>query len=335
MNKSFQTQPELFVASSELDHPAMHGLDGAEAVLDWDRLQVLMEAIYAGKTGRPSYPLLTLFRSLLLGIWYGLSDEALASCLARDLLFRRFCRLELTGSIPDATTLGRFRQKLVEHDLWDKILAEVNNQLEERRIIMTEGRINIIDATPVEAAQSGSGNGSGGNPSKDPEAGWHVKNDSRGHQKSIYGYSVHTGVDEDGFIHRQSVTPGNVHDSQERDTLLLGDESALYADPAYSSKDTRDKLKRFGIKDQVQRKGYRGQPLSGADLARNKEIAVIRSGGERPFATYKRIYGLARTRFMGLNKNQTFYGLAAIASNIRKGAKFLMLYGLPEPCPTG
>ncbi len=25
------------------------------------------------------------------------------------------------------------------------------------------------------------------------------------------GYSVHTGVDEDGFIHSQSVTPGSVH----------------------------------------------------------------------------------------------------------------------------
>ena len=61
---------------------------------------------------------------------------------------------------------------------------------------------------------------------------------SRGNKKSTYGFSVHTGVDEDGFIHRQSVTPGNVHDSQERDTLLLGDETALYADAAYSSQQT-------------------------------------------------------------------------------------------------
>jgi len=335
MNKSFQTQPALFVASAELNHPSLHGLDGAEAVLDWERIQTLMEGIYASKAGRPSYPLLTLFRGLLLGIWYSLSDESLSSCLARDLLFRRFCRLELTGLIPDATTLGRFRQKLVEHGLWDKILAEVNEQLEQQRIIMTEGRINIIDATPIEAAQSSPGKGKDGNPTKDPEAGWHVKNDSRGRQKATYGYSVHTGVDEDGFIHRQSVTPGNVHDSQERDTLLLGDESALYADAAYSSKATRDKLERFGITDQVQRKGYRGQPLSEADLKRNKEIAVIRSGGERPFATYKRLYGLARTRFMGLEKNLNFYGIAAIASNIRKGAKFLQLYGKPMPYYAG
>ncbi|MDP0561204.1 MAG: transposase [Candidatus Endonucleobacter sp. (ex Gigantidas childressi)] len=79
---------------------------------------------------------------------------------------------------------------------------------------MSEGRINIIDATPIEAARSGSGHDKSGKPKKDPEAGWYVKNDSRGNKKSTYGFSVHTCVDEDGFIHRQSVTPGNVHDSR-------------------------------------------------------------------------------------------------------------------------
>ena len=69
---------------------------------------------------------------------------------------------------------------------------------------MTRGRINIIDATPVEAAQSGPGNGVDGKLKRDSEAGWHVKNDSQGNNKSTYGFSAHTGVDEDGFIHRQA-----------------------------------------------------------------------------------------------------------------------------------
>ena len=40
---------------------------------------------------------------------------------------------------------------------------------------------------------------------------------------------------------------------------------------------------------------------------------------------------------MGLDRNLTFYGLAAqaMASNIRKGAKFLTLYGIREPVPIG
>lgn len=335
MQKPFSTQPDLFVTSADLEHPSLQGLDGAEAVLDWGKIEHLLTGIYASKTGRPSYTLLTLLRASLLGIWYHLSDVELAQTLFRDLLFRKFCHLELGGDVPDATTIGRFRAKLVEHDLWEVLLGEVNRQLEAKHIIITEGRINIIDATPVEAAQSGPGKGADGQPKRDPEAGWHVKADSRGNMKSTYGYSIHTGVDEDGFIHRQTVTPGNAHDSTERDTLLLGDEVALYADAAYSSKETRQKLERFGIEDQVQHKGYRNHLLSEADKARNDEIAVIRAGGERPFATYKSRYGLARTRLMGLVKNMTFYGLAAIAHNIRKGGKFLIHYGLPEPTPTG
>ncbi len=83
------------------------------------------------------------------------------------------------------------------------------------------------------------------------------------------------------------------------------------------------------------RKGYRNRPLSAGDHERNKEIAVTRSGGECPFVTYKWLYGLARTQFMGLDKNLIFYGLAAMASNIRKAAKFLTLYDIREPVPTG
>ena len=133
--------------------------------------------------------------------------------------------------------MGRFRNWLVEHDLWERLLGEINSQLEARNIILTQGRISIIDATPIEAVQFGSGKG----------------------------------------------------------------------------------------------KGYRNKPLSAKDRRRNDAIAVIRAGGERPFATYKSRYGLARARFVGLAKNRTAYGIAAIAHNIRKGAKFLTLYGLPNP----
>ncbi len=140
--------------------------------MDWGELERIMSGIYAGKTGRPSYPLLTLLRASLLGIWYRLSDVELAQTLFRDLLFRKFCHLELGGDVPDATTIGRFRAKLIEHDLWEVLLGEVNRQLEAKHIIMTEGRINIIDATPVEAAQSGPGKDVDGQPKRDPEAGW-------------------------------------------------------------------------------------------------------------------------------------------------------------------
>jgi len=335
MQRSFEVQRELFVSSVDLDHPALCELDGTEAVLDWGKLEGLMSVIYSSDTGRSSYPSLTLFRALLLGIWYGQSDVQLSKSLARDLLFRKFCHLELGHETPDDSTICRFRDELRKADLWEVLMGEVNRQLEAQNIIMTQGRINIVDATPIEAAQSGSGNTKSGEAKRDADAGWHVKANSRGIKTSTYGYSVHVGVDEDGFIHRSSVTAGNVHDSVERDRLLLGDEAQFYGDAAYSSAATRDKLERLCIEDKVQRKGYRNRSLSPEDEERNAEIAVTRSGGERPFAVYKCQYGLRRTRLMGLAKNLSFFGMVAIAHNIKKAAKFLQLYGIRKPAFAG
>ena len=55
MQKPFTTQPEPFVTSADLEHPSLNELDGAEAVLDRNKLEDLMAGIYASKTGRPSY----------------------------------------------------------------------------------------------------------------------------------------------------------------------------------------------------------------------------------------------------------------------------------------
>ena len=134
MQKPFATQPELFVTTRERDHRA---LDDTEAVLDWSKIVPILSSIYASKTGCPSYPLLTLFRGLLLGVWYWLSDVQLLQWLYCDLLFRKFCHLELGGAVPEASTLGRFRNQLVEHDLWERLLGEINRQLEAKNIILT------------------------------------------------------------------------------------------------------------------------------------------------------------------------------------------------------
>ena len=85
-----------------------------------------MGEIYASKTGRQSYPLLTLLRASLLGIWYRLGDAELAQALFLDLLFRKFCHLELGGDVPNATTIGHFRSRLMELGLWEVLLGEVN-----------------------------------------------------------------------------------------------------------------------------------------------------------------------------------------------------------------
>ena len=126
MQKPYSTQLKLFITSVDLVHMSLQGSDSAEAILDWLKLEQIIVKICASKSGHPSYPLLTLLQASLLGIWYSLSDAELAQSLLRDLLFRKFCHLELGGDVPDATTIGRFWARLMELDLWEVLLIEVN-----------------------------------------------------------------------------------------------------------------------------------------------------------------------------------------------------------------
>ena len=45
MQKSFTTQPELFVSSADLNHPVLHTLDNTEALLDWRQVEHVLSSI--------------------------------------------------------------------------------------------------------------------------------------------------------------------------------------------------------------------------------------------------------------------------------------------------
>ena len=174
MRKTFKTQPCLIVTGNPLSAKCQSKLDNMEMVLCWEEIEVILSPIYNSTTGCPSYPLLTLFRSLLLGVWYDLSDVQLSEQLHRDLLFRRFCRIELDQNAPSHDTLSRFRDKLRKHNLLEDLLKAINAQLEQKNIIMTTGRINIVDASPIEAHQSRAGKGKDCENKRDKDGGWHV-----------------------------------------------------------------------------------------------------------------------------------------------------------------
>ena len=74
--------------------------------------------------------------------------------LARDLPFRKLCRLGSDQGVPDPTTIGRFRAQLGAR--LDLILSDVDvvAQLEDARVVLAESRVPIVYATVDEAAQS-------------------------------------------------------------------------------------------------------------------------------------------------------------------------------------
>ena len=61
MQKPFVTQAELFVSSSDLEHPALHALDDTEAVLDCSKIESILSSIHAFPDGPPQLSAFNLF----------------------------------------------------------------------------------------------------------------------------------------------------------------------------------------------------------------------------------------------------------------------------------
>lgn len=287
-------------------------LDDLGRMLDWKAVERVLAPIYASDEGRPSYPVLTLAKMLLLQQWYGLSDPGLEEAVDDRLSFRRFVGLPLDESAPDHTTIWRFRQRLGADGRSDALFVEINRQLDRRGLIVRQG--TLIDASIVKAAVTPPPVAEGTVSARDPEAGWTQKNG-----QSHFGYKAHIAVDEGSGIIREAVlTSADLHDSQVATTLIQGDEAAVYADKAYGSQALRQKLEDAGIEDRIMYKAARNTPLKTWQTWFNKAVAPIRGGVERSFAVMKRWYGYRQVRYLGLQRNACHLHLMASAINLRR-----------------
>jgi IS5 family transposase len=118
-------------------------LEAIEELIDWAAVVQLLEPVYAAPTGRASYPVLSLFKAVLLGAWHGLGDPELEAALGDRLSFRRFTGLVLDAPVPDHSTLWRFRDQLRRLGLAEVAFAEVNRQLERQGVKAG----TLVDAT--------------------------------------------------------------------------------------------------------------------------------------------------------------------------------------------
>ena len=71
-------------------------LDTLAALIDWNRVAVLLDPLYPAAKGEPAWPPLAMFKALLLSIWYDLSDVKLGEALDDRAFFRRFCGFSAT-----------------------------------------------------------------------------------------------------------------------------------------------------------------------------------------------------------------------------------------------
>lgn len=283
-------------------------LDKMFELVRWEKLRYrIKKALDRSLDGRPPYDEICMFRIMILQNLYNLSDRQMEEMLYDRLSFRRFCGFGLESSLPDATTILRFRNLLQGQS--EKLLQMVNEELAQKGISWSGG--SIVDATVIESAYK---TPSGGEQSPiDPEAGWTKK---RG--KYVYGYKAHISTTKQGLIRKAKSTPADIYDGLVFAPLLDGDETKAYADKAYGSKKNRKLLKEHGIKDGLLHKKPKGKELADPLKLLNKINARIRAGIERTFAHLKTVLGYRTARYKGWDKNQTHLDLLAIAYNLKR-----------------
>ena len=102
-----------------------------DQVIDWQPIEQYLNRqrtrYLRDHRGRPAYPLLSMFKAVLLGQWHSLSDPELEHSLITRIDFNLFCRFDEL-SIPDYSTLCRYRNWLAQDDTLSELLELINRQ---------------------------------------------------------------------------------------------------------------------------------------------------------------------------------------------------------------
>lgn len=332
----------FFLAGAEQqlrDHPLIK----MKGLIDWESIRTSLRGIYrrdeSNGGGPEPYDSIMMFRLMLLGQWHHLSDVELEHALSVRIDFLLFCGFDMGEPLPDSTTICRFRNRLAKNQLDQKLLRQINGQLEQLGLKVKGTRGAIIDATiitsagrprnTIEATKDGEIDDI--SRSADSEARWTKKGN-----EAFFGYRGFMAVDtEDGYVEAVRMTPANAAEVSNLEPLLdripEAALDAVFADKGYHSQANRDRLKARGIKDGLQHKAARSHPLKPWQKEINSVIALIRYKVERGFGTMKRKFGLSRARYFGVRKTEAQMAYAAINLNLLKAANKLQAITATPP----
>jgi IS5 family transposase len=279
-----------------------------DRVVPWRELCALIEPVYpkAGG-GRPPIGLERMLRIHFLQHWFNLSDPAVEEALYDSAAMRNFVGIDLGQEpAPDETTACRFRHLIETHDLGRRLFEEVHRHLDARGIKVTTG--TIVDATIIVAPSSTKNAGK----ASDPD----MHQTKKGNQW-YFGMKAHIGIDsKTKVIHSVVATAANVSDSELLPDLLHGDETRVWGDQAYRGQGdvirkhapqatdfTNRRYRHRGVVDEVER-------------GRNRTKSKVRAKVEHAFGVIKRVFGFAKVRYRGLEKNADRLFVAAALANL-------------------
>ena len=300
--------------------------------IPWESFRPLLDKGYAherkSNAGRKRIDPLILFKMLVLQQLFNLSDQELEFQVNDRRSFEEFVGLGVMNSIPDATTVAFFRDRLLKAGVIEELFEMFESYLRSQGLQARGGQ--IIDATLVpvpkqrntreenEEIKAGRlPEGWDKNPDrlrqKDLDARWVKKNDI-----NYYGYKNSICIDVDhGFIRRYAVTPANIHDSQMLPRLLdpENEHDFVWADSAYSGECFADLLSLGGFESLIHEKGARNHPLSDEAKKMNRVKSAIRACVEHVFGCMTMSMGGKLTRKIGLERTEVWWGLKNLMFN--------------------
>lgn len=299
-----------------------------DAATPWDILAKPIKRLpeYRSRgAGRPAWEPVLMLKCLMLQKWFNLSDPGLEDALRDRISFRRFVGLSFTDATPDETTFVKFRKRLREAGIQDRIFEAVVAHIQSQGLLIREG--TMVDATIIE--QSKGSKRDDGTSTRDPDASF-----TRKHGRTHHGYKGHIAVDLSGIVTGYRATTASVHDSRCIDELTADERHAVLADGAYTSRERRAMLRARGVIDGIMHKRNRGQvELYPLQTRWNAVVSKVRARVEHPFAMMKHQLGYRRVRYRGLDRNGFDLCLTLTACNLKRSL-WLASMGC-DPVPRG
>ncbi len=270
-------------------------LSDMDRIVPWTELCELIAPVYpVAGNGRPPRELEMMLRIYFLQQWFDLSDPAAEDALYDSVSMRRFIGLDLgQEAAPDETTICRFRHLLEKNQLGEALFQYVLEYLERNGIKVGKG--TIVDASIISAPPSTKNK----DKSRDPDM-----HQTRKGNQWFFGMKAHIGVDSrTKVIHAVAATAANIHDATCLPDLLHGEETKVWGDSAYQGQTECIQDCAPNAQDMTNRRYRRNGVVDEVERAKNTTKSKVRAKVEHPFLVIKRIFGFAKTRYKGLEKN--------------------------------
>lgn len=153
MQGRHEYQPQLF-SSIDVESliPKSHLLRRIDRVLNLSFLPSITASHYSKSQGRPSIDPEVFIRMVLLGYLYNIdSDRQLCEEVGYNLAYRWFCRLSLTDSVPDHSSMTKIRDRLGEKT-YEQIFDQVVEQCRKSGLVKLEQI--MVDGSVIKANAS-------------------------------------------------------------------------------------------------------------------------------------------------------------------------------------